>query len=389
MLREIQRFKHQAYFVGGCIRDSLLHRPVKDIDIATSATPEEMKVVFPHIIPVGMEHGTVIVRYKHKSYEVTTFRLETVYTDHRRPDEVIFINDINKDLARRDFTINAMAMDVDNHLIDPFGGRKDLEANIIRTVGNAKARFQEDALRMIRALRFASQLGFQIEAETLKQMEALRHLIQKVSVERITMECTKLFQGKDIALALKYLRNTGMHRELPVWKGYPDLIDKFPNHMTPFVSFAEVVALFAYLEPEVPIRNWVKAWKCSNKELQEASQLFEGLYIFKENGVNSRLLYSLQEANLGAFVHLVGLLFPESSQKVKELLRQKRALPIQSKSDIALNGHELADMYPNRRKGPWLGNVMNRLEKAILSGEVMNSKYDLKEWILCHPPDID
>lgn len=389
MLQEIQRHQHQAYFVGGCVRDTLLHRPVKDIDIATSATPEEMIAIFPQIIPVGMEHGTVIVRYKHVSYEVTTFRRETDYSDYRRPDEVIFIDDIAEDLARRDFTINAMAMNADGEVTDPFNGRKDLEAKTIRTVGSPKARFQEDALRMIRALRFASQLGFQIEEDTLQQMKQLRHLVQNVSVERITMECEKLFQGRDIPLALAYLQQTGMDRELPVWKNLHHLTDKLPKHMTAFVSFAEVLALFVFLEPKMSVRTWVKAWKCSNRQQKEAQQLLESVHVFEANGVDCKLLYRLDEAYVRAFVHLINLLYPDSRQSENALLSQKHALPIQSKSDIVLDGHELAALFPHRKKGPWLGDMMDRLEDVIICGEVKNRKYELKEWILCHPPGTD
>src|SRR5699024_121488 len=147
---------HKAYFVGGCVRDSILKREIKDIDIATSARPEDVMKIFKKTVPTGIEHGTVLVLYKEIPFEVTTFRTETSYSDRRHPDSVQFIRDLEGDLKRRDFTINAMAMNENYQLIDLFKGKRDLVNKQIKTVGNASHRFEEDALRMLRALRFAS-----------------------------------------------------------------------------------------------------------------------------------------------------------------------------------------------------------------------------------------
>src|SRR5699024_7891344 len=149
--------------------------------------------IFDHVIPVGIEHGTVIVRHKGVSYEVTTFRSETSYSDQRHPDEVVLITSIEEDLARRDFTMNAMAMNRHGQLVDPFSGQHDLQTQIIRTVGRPEERFQEDSLRIIRALRFSSQLGFSIDKATQKQMYELKQQLEQVSVERITEEMSKFF----------------------------------------------------------------------------------------------------------------------------------------------------------------------------------------------------
>ncbi|HET7615418.1 MAG TPA: CCA tRNA nucleotidyltransferase, partial [Bacillales bacterium] len=157
---------YEAYIVGGAVRDHLIGRRVKDIDIATSATPDKVDGLFDKTIPVGVEHGTVVVRFRHQSFEVTTFRKESDYKDHRRPSAVSFVSSLHEDLQRRDFTINAMALSREGELIDPCDGRSDLQRKLIRTVGTAKERFEEDPLRMMRAVRFASELDFRIEAET-------------------------------------------------------------------------------------------------------------------------------------------------------------------------------------------------------------------------------
>src|SRR5690625_2251171 len=181
----LEKHGFEAYFVGGCVRDLLLHRNVGDIDIATAASPEIIQELFPKVIPVGIEHGTVIVRHKGESYEITTFRKDGDYSDQRHPDDVTFINNIDDDLKRRDFTINALAMDKQGKIIDLFSGKKDLDAKIIRSVGNPRERFMEDPLRIIRGLRFASQLGFAIETETLRQMKFLINEIETVAIERL------------------------------------------------------------------------------------------------------------------------------------------------------------------------------------------------------------
>lgn len=145
---------HQAYFVGGAVRDSYMKRAIGDVDIATDAAPNEVERLFKRTVDVGKEHGTIIVLWEDETYEVTTFRTESDYQDYRRPSEVHFITSLEEDLKRRDFTINAMAMKTDGELIDYFGGRQDIDHQLIRTVGKPEDRFQEDALRMLRAIRF-------------------------------------------------------------------------------------------------------------------------------------------------------------------------------------------------------------------------------------------
>ena len=183
---------YEAYAVGGCVRDSVLNRIPEDWDITTSAKPEEVKKLFQATIDTGLQHGTVTVIVDKEGYEVTTFRLDGDYTDGRHPDRVAFTSSLTEDLKRRDFTINAMAYSVKTGLVDRFDGLQDLENGIIRAVGNAEERFTEDALRMLRAIRFAGQLNFEIEEETFDAIKKLSSNISKVSVERIAKELEKL-----------------------------------------------------------------------------------------------------------------------------------------------------------------------------------------------------
>lgn len=198
VLRALQDAGYEAYLVGGCVRDTLLGRPIHDIDIATSALPAEVMSIFPHTAPTGLQHGTVTVIMKQHTFEVTTFREESVYEEYRRPKEVAYITNLIGDLERRDFTMNAMALDLSGTLIDPFGGRADLENHVLRCVGCADARFQEDALRMLRGLRFAATFGCTFAKDTWKAMMRHRDKLQYIAMERVRAELEKMM-GSSIA----------------------------------------------------------------------------------------------------------------------------------------------------------------------------------------------
>ncbi len=190
IIQQLNQAGYAAYAVGGCVRDSLLGLTPQDWDICTSALPEETKQVFSgfHIIETGIRHGTVTVRVNHQSFEVTTFRKDGDYKDCRHPDTVEFVSDVEEDLFRRDFTVNAMAYHPEIGVVDCFGGQNDLFSKTIRCVGDAKVRFQEDALRILRGLRFAARYGFSIEAETQYAMNECQHLLSLIARERISEE---------------------------------------------------------------------------------------------------------------------------------------------------------------------------------------------------------
>lgn len=189
--RTLRQSGHQAYPVGGCVRDLLLGRPPQDWDVATSALPRQVEALFPRTLPTGVRHGTVSVLAGSLRIEVTTFRREGGYGDHRHPDRVEFVPQLREDLARRDFTVNAMALGEDGAVLDFFGGREDLASGTLRCVGEPDLRFQEDALRMLRGVRFSAQLGFQIQEETLAAMGRQAHLARELSAERVREEVEK------------------------------------------------------------------------------------------------------------------------------------------------------------------------------------------------------
>ena len=223
VLQKLETAGHEAYLVGGCVRDFLRGVTPHDCDITTSARPEDVLSLFDGFaIPTGLQHGTVTVREGGESFEVTTFRADGVYTDHRRPDSVRFSHSLEEDLRRRDFTVNAMAMDRRGNVYDFHGGADDLQRGILRCVGEPQRRFDEDALRIMRALRFAATLGFSIEAETAAAMERCAPLLRHIAAERLHEEMTKLLLGDGAAEILM---------------GYPAVFGVFLPEILPCVGF--------------------------------------------------------------------------------------------------------------------------------------------------------
>ncbi|MGK0466911.1 CCA tRNA nucleotidyltransferase [Clostridium sp.] len=209
ILDTLKKSGYEAYIVGGSVRDFIMGISVpKDYDIATNALPEELITLFLQTIPTGIKHGTVTVMVGYEGYEVTTYRIDGKYVDNRRPEAVTFVSNLKEDLARRDFTINALAFNGANGVIDYFGGLVDLENRIIRAVGEPNKRFKEDALRMLRAIRFAARLGFHIEQKTLEAIKENCHLILNISSERIRDELCKMLISNNSTISLKLLEET-------------------------------------------------------------------------------------------------------------------------------------------------------------------------------------
>ena len=226
IIHTLESHGFEAYIVGGCVRDSLLGNIPKDWDVCTSALPREAMACFAgqHIIETGLKHGTITLMLEHEPFEITTYRVDGDYLDNRRPERVEFVDSLQDDLSRRDFTINAMAYHPQRGLIDFFGGERDVKSRRIKCVGDADKRFQEDALRIMRALRFACVLGFSVEAQTMQAMHENRALLQNIAVERIRSELSQLLLGNDFRETLK--------AHLPI------LTEIIPE-MTPMIGFAQ------------------------------------------------------------------------------------------------------------------------------------------------------
>ncbi|MCM1102318.1 MAG: CCA tRNA nucleotidyltransferase [Acetatifactor muris] len=231
IIKTISDAGFEAYVVGGCVRDSILGREPEDWDITTSAKPEQVKALFPRTIDTGIQHGTVTVMLERQGFEVTTYRIDGKYEDGRHPKEVSFTPNLKEDLRRRDFTINAMAYNEEKGLVDIFGGLEDIEKGVIRCVGDARARFGEDALRILRAIRFSAQLGYRIEEETRDAIRELAPTLKAISAERIQVELVKLLMSPHP----DYLRDaydTGVTKViLPEFDVCMDTPQKHPHHV--------------------------------------------------------------------------------------------------------------------------------------------------------------
>lgn len=246
---------YEAYVVGGCVRDSIMEKTPHDWDICTSATPEVVKSLFSHTTDYGMKHGTITVFADKEGYEITTFRAETDYSDHRHPDTVEFVADLKSDLSRRDFTINALAYNNESQLIDMFNGLDDIRNQMIRCVGNADERFKEDALRILRALRFAATLGFDIEDKTSEAIHYNVHLLKYIAEERKRDELMKLLGGNyttkilleysdviaevipEIQLCVGFNQNNRYH----CYDVYEHMVHAVENGITPIEKFALLI----------------------------------------------------------------------------------------------------------------------------------------------------
>jgi tRNA nucleotidyltransferase (CCA-adding enzyme) len=220
--KELRKAGERAWVVGGCVRDTLRGEQVNDWDVATTALPEKVQKTFRRVIPTGIDHGTVTVLWKGEGFEVTTLRGEGTYSDGRRPDEVVFVGDIDQDLARRDFTVNAIAYDpVDGHVVDPFGGLADMRNRVLRAVGNPSERFQEDGLRILRGARFVATLDFELEEDTEAAFRGALDTFRKVSPERVREEWLKAMKASAPSRAFEVMRRTGI---LEVT--YPELLEQ-------------------------------------------------------------------------------------------------------------------------------------------------------------------
>lgn len=253
---------YEAYIVGGCVRDMILGRTPGDWDITTSAKPQETKACFSHTYDTGIKHGTITVLMGKDSYETTTYRIEGEYTDCRHPDEVMFTRDIHEDLLRRDFTINAIAYHPKEGFIDPFGGIKDIESGIIRGVGCPEERFKEDALRMLRAVRFAAQLGFVIEDKTWNALRDNASLITKISAERVREELQKLIMSERPE-KISFLAQSGLMDY--IFKPLGDILKQKLEDVSRELSSSE----------KIPALRW--ALLLSRLGAKEAEKLMKGL----------------------------------------------------------------------------------------------------------------
>ena len=382
ILGKLREHGYEAFAVGGCVRDAILGRIPGDWDITTSAHPEEVKQVFGHTIDTGLQHGTVTVMRDHIGYEITTYRIDGEYEDGRHPKEVIFTAELREDLRRRDFTINAMAYSHETGIVDIFGGAEDLAARRIRCVGDARERFTEDALRILRAVRFSAQLGFSIEEETWQALCELAPSLIHVSKERVQVELTKTLRSdrpefiwKTEAAGLAPYISKTFPEVFAAWKER-ERISTAAAHLP-----AEKALRWAYfLAPageEVCVRV-LKELKMDNDTIDKAKILsrFAFTQIEPEEIAVRRAMSAMEDTVFDWLLLLQEVLTPERMDAVEEV--RLLAKQIRERGDcirlkhLAVTGKDL--IQAGIQPGPALGKTLHLLFEKVLENPAWNEK---------------
>ena len=378
---------YAAYAVGGCVRDSLLGRNAHDWDLCTSALPQQVMELFgaEQCIPTGLQHGTVTIKYGGQLYETTTFRTEGSYTDGRHPDAVQFVPDVREDLARRDFTINAMAYNEAEGLVDPFGGQKDLQNGLLRAVGEPQQRFTEDALRILRLYRFAARFGFALDAATARAARQLAPHLDCISAERIQEELAKLLTAPQpgaylepavLAVVLPELTPAALDAAKPVVDACPAGEENLP------VRWAALLGALG----ETDTRRVLKRLRCSNACIEETAVLVretagEGVSEEKASAhpgdIHLRQLlgrYGL--CTVERLCALCAALHPQNAPDCALAAQRARQLEADGVccrvSQLAVNGRDL--MAAGIPAGPALRRVLEALLDGVISAEYPNKK---------------
>ncbi|HHW46337.1 MAG TPA: HD domain-containing protein [Clostridiales bacterium] len=417
----------EAYLVGGCVRDSLLGLQPEDYDICTSAPPRQILECFKDytVIETGIKHGTVTVVIEGKSFEVTTFRADGTYSDNRRPDSVTFVKSLKEDLARRDFTINALAFNSRVGLVDYFGGRNDLDRQLVRCVGNPRERFQEDALRIIRALRFCSTLNFNLEPETFRAAVELKSLLKYIANERISSEFNKLLLGKgvkpvllncheilsviipEISQMIGFIQNNPWHH-LNVWEHTAQTVTSAPPDLIVRLTmlFHDMAKPKCYTVDSKGIGHFKGHQKASaeiaQKRLRQLRydnktiELVTKLVLYHDDEIiadekhikrwlsrfgeeNFRRLIEVKRADrLGQNPHKVS----DSLKALGRILEMLDQIIKEGKCfrlrDLAINGHDLIAI--GFKEGRDIGICLNELLNLVMEDKLPNEKKVLLEY---------
>ena len=365
VLEKFNEAGYEAYFVGGCVRDYLLNDEFSDIDITTNALPDEVKQIFKKSIDTGIQHGTVTILVNGDSFEVTTFRTEDDYIDHRTPEKVEFVSDLKEDLDRRDFTINAMALDSKGKLYDYHCGEEDLRNKVIKTVNNPNERFFEDALRMLRAFRFSSKLGFEIEENTLKAIKNNAELIKFVSIERIVNEFRKLLTGRGNKRSLELLLDSKLNNYIPFLDEISKIID-FSNY-----TFCQSLYILSKIN-DISFEK-LKELKLSNKEIKQV-KIYEKINKdFISNIPLEIILYNYDIEDVAFIASYFKYCDKEDIEKIK--------LPIESFNDIAITSMEIISII-DKPAGPWIKEIIKKLEEDIILYKIDNTRKDILDFLM-------
>jgi tRNA nucleotidyltransferase (CCA-adding enzyme) len=369
IIRKLKSSGYEAYFVGGFVRDKILGIKSNDIDITTSATPSEVEALFDNVKNTGRNFGGVTVIIDKFKYEVTTFRLEGTYRLHRYPNEVVYSKNIKDDLKRRDFTINALVMDEDEKIFDYFNGLEDIEKKVIRTINDPLERFDEDALRILRAFKFVSKLGFEIDKNTLEAIKSLKKLVKTVSIERVMIELDKIMQGDNQKLALSYLIESGVSEELyGIHKGL-----KYVSEIKDFVYPIEMFIISFILEDINDI------WRFSNNNMRLIMQVINLHEVTKEDDFNKFILFS-NKLDACLLTNHINVLLGFKDQKAA-IMKMYDEMPVMDVCDLKFKGQNILALTTLKDRST-IGLVIDDLLFNVIMGIMPNEYNVLKEFSL-------
>lgn len=373
IIMTLKEHGYDAYFVGGFVRDFLLKTKSSDIDIATSALPNQVLSIFPNAKSTGEKYGTVTVFQDDALFEVTTFRKEGEYLDSRHPSFVNFTDSIHDDLKRRDFSINAMAMDEELKIIDRFHGRSDLYNKKIRTVGIPDVRFKEDALRIMRAFRFVAKLGFDIETLTFESIYSNIQSLKKIANERIVQEMKLLFSGSYHLKALRLMHLAGIGDVFTEFKQSLELLYRQENIE---ISFIEFMALSGFLSKT----DLSQVWRLSNRELQMISELIDLLTVTQEDHFNELMVYSRGIDNCLSANTLNMIINPNNDQSslIKSLFQK---MPIHKTCDLAFKGQDILELKL-LSDARLIGDLIDDITYQVITLNLDNDYQTIKQYVV-------
>lgn len=358
LIEEFERIGYEAYFVGGAVRNSLMHLPVEEIDIATGAPPEVSLRHFPKVFPTGLAFGTVTILWEGYPFEVTTFRKEFYGSRGRNPIEVIYSNTLQEDLERRDFTMNAIAMDKSGRIIDPFGGKKDISDHLVRAVGDARLRFREDGLRLLRAIRFALYDSFRIEKETWSALLLEKERIKEVSLERIVREMEKILRSAHAAKGISLISEAGLLFTV----ADPSILTAIEKTEDELLRFA---LLFSGIEPVPGVPFSYSALPLRRKVRDGISFL---LTEWEKKPVRSkeeilRMAYHEDRERVLRLAQFLALKRGEEPVTA-ELRRFLDGLPFPDRLSLPINGQDLI-RHLSRPGGPWVSKTLEWIWEGL------------------------
>ena len=376
IMETLEKHSIRSYMVGGCVRDILMRRVPNDWDVASSARPEEIMAIFPKTVPTGLRYGTVTVLCGEHKVEVTTFRSDGEYRNSRKPEEVSFVSELSEDLRRRDFTVNAMAMDKNGAITDLFGGREDLESRIIRCVGNAEERFREDALRMFRAVRFSAQLGFSIHPETRKALTACAPLAAKLSGERVRDEMEKILLSPRPG-ALSEVLESGLLESYVNQRTGADfsVLSGIPEESQ--LRWAGFCGLFKWENSE-EIKEFLEKLRLDRHTVEAVRRGMAISHRIPQTKGEGRVLLCEQgaEAALCAGAILSAQGDKRTLSLLTELLADGGCLCLR---DLKVSGEDLMAMGIPR--GKQVGQLLKTLFAAVAEEKVLNNKEELLAYV--------